>query len=71
MESGGLRTYVVRVWMATGDGRRGGRVLIEEVRSGRQRELRGEAARALAADIASALGPTEERTGVPQEGTIR
>jgi hypothetical protein len=71
MESGGLRTYVVRVWVASGDERRGGRVLIEEVRSGRQRELRGEAARALATDIASALGSTEERTGVPQEGTSR
>lgn len=68
----------VRVWIAVGDDPRRGRVTVEEVHSGRQGELRGEAAATLAARLERAVSPGTRGAaeaggsrGVPQEGAVR
>jgi hypothetical protein len=83
MGTGGSRTYVVRVWIAPGGDAHGGRATVEEVHSGRQGELRGEAAAALAGELDRAVapeaigsrprdaGPGRTEEGVPQEGAVR
>ena len=69
MDGSRYRSYVIRVWhpLEVGDG--GIRVVVEEVQSGREVEMRGSAAAALASVVAAALPhpeerPAEERTAV-------
>ena len=80
MGSGGSRTYIVRVWLAAGSRAHGGRAVIEEVHSGRQAELRGEAAADLAErldGVVSSVPSDPSKAGasgsrsVPQEGAVR
>ena len=69
MDGSRYRSYVIRVWHPPEVGDGGIRVAVEEVQSGRQVEMRGSAAAALASVVAAALPhpeerPAEERTAV-------
>ncbi len=67
METGRYRSYVVRSWGEDG-GREAVRVLVEEIRSGRQIELRGEAAASLAAGVAAAFAEPSAPVGPASSG---
>ena len=69
MDGSRYRSYVIRVWRPPEVGDGGIRVVVEEVQSGRQVEMRGSTAAALASAVAAALPcpeerPAEERTVV-------
>lgn len=49
------RSYVVRVWQRRGGGDADTRIVVEEVQSGRQIEMRGRSAATLAATIAATV----------------
>jgi hypothetical protein len=54
------RSYVIRVWQRRGGGDTEARVVVEEVQSGRQIEMRGRSAATLAAAIAATVeSPTD------------
>jgi NADH dehydrogenase len=77
MWTAGYRSYVIRAWHGDEGRQVLARVLVEEVQSGRQVELRGEQAEALARDVAAALsggedapGPTDAHRERAEEGEI-
>ena len=61
MDGSRYRSYVVRVWRPLEVGDAGTRVVVEEVQSGRQVEMRGSTAAALASAVAATLPHPEER----------
>ena len=65
MEPARYRSYVVRVWSVDEEHEAAGRVLVEEVRSGIQVELRGHRATDLARTIDAALASRGDETGPP------
>ena len=69
MDNARYRSYVIRVWHADAASGAVARLLVEEVSSGQQGELRGEPATALSLTIGAALAgrPTERLAGVPAE----
>ncbi len=58
MEARGYRSYVVRTWTRGAVDGAAQRVVIEEVQTGRQIELRGDEAAEIDARISTALGST-------------
>ncbi len=65
MDGSRYRSYVVRVWRLREVGDAGTRVVVEEVQSGSQVELRGSTAAALAAVVAAMLPCPDEPAAVP------
>ncbi len=59
------RSYVIRVWQRRGGGDVETRIVVEEVQSGRQAEMRGRAAALLAATVAATLDAATEADAVP------
>ena len=59
------RSYVIRVWQRRGGGDVEARIVVEEVQSGRQTEMRGHPAAMLAATIAATLDAATEADAVP------
>ena len=74
MDGARYRSYVIRVWHADAGTGAVARLVVEEVRSGLQGELRGEPATTLGRAIGAVLAgvPAEELAGVPaEEGATR
>lgn len=59
------RSYVIRVWQRRGGGDVEARIVVEEVQSGRQAEIRGHPAVVLARTIAATLDVTTGVSAVP------
>ena len=59
------RSYVIRVWQRRGGGDGEARIVVEEVQSGRQTEMRGRVAAMLAATIAATLDAATGADSVP------
>ena len=65
METTRYRSYVVRVWSVDEEHDAAGRVLVEEIRSGVEVELRGHRATDLARAIDAALASRGDETAPP------
>ncbi len=70
MDGSRYRSYVVRVWRPRDAGDAGIRVVVEEVQSGQQVELRGGPATALASVLAATLPGAEARSAEDEPAVL-